>query len=270
MGDISLTSGMRSNVTSLQGTISLLDRTQERLGSGKKVNSALDNPTSYFAAKSLSGRANDLTALKDSMGQAIQTIKAASNGIDGITKLIEAAKGLAASARSASTADRSTLAAQYNAIQTQITNLAADSSYQGKNLIKAAPDSLTVVFNEAGTNTVTVTGVASGAAGLSLATATANWATDGNIDTDLALMNTAITTLRTTASGLSSNLSIISTRQEFTSNIVNTLNTGADALTLADMNEEGANMLALQTRQSLGVTALSLSSQAAQSILKLF
>ncbi len=270
MGDISLTSAMRSNVTSLQGTVSLLDRTQERLGSGKKVNSALDNATSYFAARSLNNRANDLTTLKDSMGQAIQTIKAANNGIEGITKLLEAAKGLAASARSASAADRSTLAVQYNTIQTQITNLAADSSYQGKNLIKASPDNLTVNFNEAGTSTATVTGVASGAAGLSLATATAFWTLDASIDTDLALMNTALSTLRTTASSLSSSMSIISARQEFTSNIVNTLNAGADALTLADMNEEGANMLALQTRQSLGVTALSLSSQAAQSVLKLF
>jgi flagellin len=76
--------------------------------------------------------------------------------------------------------------------------------------------------------------------------------------------------LRTQAQSLSANLNIITTRQEFTDNMINTLQTGADNLTLADMNQEGANMLMLQTRQSLGTTSLSLSSQAAQSILRLF
>ena len=78
--DISLTSGMRSNLVNLQATVSLLNRTQERLSTGKKVNSALDDPTAYFAAQSLNGRASDLSSLKDGMGQAIQAIAERSSG----------------------------------------------------------------------------------------------------------------------------------------------------------------------------------------------
>ena len=83
-------------------------------------------------------------------------------------------------------------------------------------------------------------------------------------------MDTAISTLRSNTQTLAANLNIITTRQSFTDSMINTLQTGADNLTLADMNEEGANMLMLQTRQSLGTTSLSMSSQAAQSVLKLF
>ena len=79
MSDISLTASMRSNLLSLQNTQSLMDMTQERLSTGKKVNSAIDNPSSYYTAQSLTNRADDLSALLDSMGQAIQTIKATNN-----------------------------------------------------------------------------------------------------------------------------------------------------------------------------------------------
>jgi len=88
ISDISLTSGMRSNLLNLQGTATLLDRTQTRLSTGKRVNTALDDPVNFFAAQGLTNRASDLAALKDCMSEAIQTVKAADNGITGITKLI--------------------------------------------------------------------------------------------------------------------------------------------------------------------------------------
>ena len=99
MADISLTASMRSNLLSLQQTQSLMDTTQERLSTGKKVNSAIDNPSSYYAAQSLTNRASDLSALLDSMGQAIQTIKAADEGISTITEFASQAKAIANSAR---------------------------------------------------------------------------------------------------------------------------------------------------------------------------
>ena len=95
---ISLTSAMRANLLSLQNTVSLLNRTQDRLSSGKKVNSALDSPTNYFAAKAHLNRANDIAGRKDSMGEAIQTVKTASSGIESINTLIESAKGIAQAA----------------------------------------------------------------------------------------------------------------------------------------------------------------------------
>lgn len=99
MSDISLTASMRSNLLSLQNTQSLMDTTQERLSTGKKVNSALDNPSSYYTAQSLNNRASDLSALLDSMGQGVQTIKAADEAITSITSFVQQAKAVANTAR---------------------------------------------------------------------------------------------------------------------------------------------------------------------------
>ncbi len=268
ISDISLTAGMRANLISLQGTVELLNRTQERLATGKKVNSALDNPVAYFAAQALNIRASDLSNLKDAMGQAIQTIKAADAGIKGITAMIESAKGLAQSARSSDAAGRLDLAAQFNGLLAQIDQLAADSGYQGINLLDS--DTLTVQLNEGNTSSLDIIGFDGSSVGLSLDNAVNNWATNDDIDAAVADLDAAIGILRTNSASLSANLGVITIRQDFTNNLVNTLTSGADKLTLADMNEEGANMLMLQTRQALGTTALSLASQAAQSVLRLF
>ena len=99
MSDISLTASMRSNLLSLQNTQSLMDTTQERLSTGKKVNSALDNPSSFYTAQSLTNRASDLSSLLDSMGQGIQTIKAADEAITSITEFVQQAKAIANQAR---------------------------------------------------------------------------------------------------------------------------------------------------------------------------
>jgi flagellin-like hook-associated protein FlgL len=96
------------------------------------------------------------------------------------------------------------------------------------------------------------------------------WGSDTALETDMDNLNAAISTLRTHASTLAANLTVITTRQDWSQGIIDTLQQGADGLTLGDMNEEGANMLALQTRQQLGIQALSLASQANQSIMRLF
>lgn len=271
ISDISLTSGMRSNLLQLQGTSKLIDRTQERLSTGKQVNSALDNPTNFFAAQAHQNRASDFSARKDAMGEAIQNVKAADAGITAITSLVNAAKGLAEAALgTANTTDRSAFADQYAVIQTQISTLASDSGYRGTNLLGGAASSLTVNFNETGTATLTVTGVDGSATGLGVADTVGAWAADANITASQTGLTTATNNLRAAAKSLAGNLNIITTRQNFTDQMIGTLQTGSDNLTLADMNNEGANMLMLQTRQSLGTTALSLSSQAAQSVLRLF
>jgi flagellin len=376
LSDISLTSGMRSNLLSLQDTSELLDRTQNRLSTGKKVNTAIDSPVSFFAAQSLNSRASKIEGLKDSMGQAIETVTAADKGITAINSMIEQAKAVAqqslsadnaegtdgvsfvVTASSLSTSDtvvlgsvtltagtdfeittssdadtaqaivdaingNSTLSAagytasidedddnnvvirkawtdlttssitasgnfgaetkvdkqdteltnlqdQYNELLTQITELAEDSGYKGKNLL--SDDDLAVKFEG---NTLTVEGFdASATAGLGISEIadSMEWRLHGTttMESSLNELDDALDTLAMNSSKLSSNLSIITTRQDFSTNMVNTLTEGSDALTLADTNEEGANMLMLQTRQSLATTALSLSAQAAQSVLKLF
>ena len=127
------------------------------------------------------------------------------------------------------------------------------------------------VFNENGTSSLTIAGVTFNSAGLGLtAISGTGFQSDTNIDATITSIDTALNTLRTQASKFGSNLSTVQTRQDFTKQLINTLQTGADALVLADTNEEGANLLALQTRQQLSSTALSLSAQADQAVLRLF
>lgn len=268
INDITLAGGMRSNLNSLQLIAALQGRTTERLASGKRVNNPVDDPSAYFAAQNHLSRASDLSARKQAMGEAIQTVAAASEGVKAIQTLIEQAKGLAASARSASTADRATLSTQFNSLMDQIDDLASDASYKGTNLLD--DDELAVDFNEGGTSDLTITGFDASASGLSIADATGSWAADTDIDAAVADLDTALTTLRTNTQTLNSNLGVVTARQAFTDSMISTLTAGAESLTAADPNEEGANMLALQTRQQLGIVALGLSSQAQQSILRLF
>lgn len=271
LSDITLTSGMRSTLTNLQGTASLMDRTQVRLSTGKKVNTALDDPVNFFKALAHTNRANDLASRKDGMSEAIQLIKAADTGIKGITDLLNTAKSLATAARTADTTSLSSLEAQYNEITSQIAKLASDSGYGGKNLL--ASDTLNVAFNESAGNFLTITGFAANTAG-TIGSATistgADFSSQTSIDANIKAIDGAISELRKQSSTLASNLGIITARQDFTKSMIDTLRTGADNLTLADMNEEGANMLMLQTRQALGTSALSMASQAAQSVLRLF
>ncbi|UFS72417.1 flagellin [Geomonas sp. RF6] len=270
VSDISITAGMRSNLLQLQETSKLTTRTQTRLASGKEVNSALDNPTNYFAAQSANQRATDLSDKKDNMSEAVQTVQAANAGITAITGLVSAAKGLAQSALSTSdTVTQSKLSVQYNTVRSQIDNLSSDSGYRGLNLL-SSNNTLTVNFNENNSSKLNVVGFLANSGGLSLSAASNAWQAASDITTDAAKLDTALSTLRSNTQTLAANLNIITNRQTFTDSMINTLQTGADNLTLADMNQEGANMLALQTRQQLSTQSLSMSSQAAQSVLKLF
>jgi flagellin-like hook-associated protein FlgL len=165
-------------------------------------------------------------------------------------------------------ATRTSLQSQYNALLSQIDQLAGDSSYNGVNLLTG--DNLKVTFNQTGTSSLTIAGVNLNSAGLGLTAISGTGFQDNNlITTTLGNINTALTTLRGQASTFGSNLSTVQTRQDFTRNIIATLQTGSDNLVLADTNQEGANLLALQTRQQLSTTALSLSAQADQAILKI-
>lgn len=351
MADISLTASMRSNLLSLQQTQSLMDTTQERLSTGKKVNSAIDNPSSYYTAQSLTNRASDLSSLLDSMGQAVQTIQAANEGIEAITEFASQAKAIANSANDTSdTTSVENYMKQFDEILKQIDGIAKDSGYKGVNLLGGKDQELKVVFNEDRSSSLTVKGDEADAKGLGMNAATGKWiettqdnaaaftkgakigdkayvyGTDGKVyqatkeiaaqikpdlQKDLAALvadgslvetsykvdvsgatgaknfdiksikkdainasitevEDAVSKLRNMASVFGNNYSIVENREEFTENLINVLEEGSDKLTLADMNEESANMLALQTRQQLAINSLSLASQAAQSVLSLF
>ncbi len=277
---ITLTSGMRKNLFSLQNTQKMMELTQNRLATGLRVRNAIDDPVNYFTALGHRQRAEDLASRKDEMAESIQLVTAANEGVEAITALIASAKSLASSALSGSTTSEiNTLYNQYKEVLCQIDFLAADSGYKGVNLLDGTSVTHEIKFDETGDSSLTITGFDASALGatLSLSTHGTNaWVSDGGT-ADKAEINSAITkldnarsALRTEAQKLSTHLSTINIRQDFTAGMINTLEDGAANLTNADMNEEGANMLMLQTRQALGTTSLSLASQAAQSVLRLF
>ena len=390
---ITLTSAMRTSLIQLQGTARVMGRTQERLATGRRVNSALDDPINFFAAQGHRDRAKDLLARKDMVTEAIQCVAAADNGIGAISDMLASAKGLAGAALATNdAAERGVLAAQFDEVLAQIDTLAADAGYRGTNLLDS--DSLTTDFAEAtGASTLTIAGVDASSAGLGVdqavqaetttevvpsydnngdrliggtvvATVTVGetvqttegnnmyataadmgpmwrlvdlttgavathvgvvnggfmvgfdsefsgtvvsgtfnagddvrlerywggvdqdtgipnsvttttpagntWETTGGIRASLDQLDDATTTIRAYAKRLASNSGILTTRLGHLGKMGDILETGADKLTLADMNEEGANMLMLQTRQSLGVTSLSLAAQGAQAVMRLF
>ncbi len=194
------------------------------------------------------------------------------NSSDVAKAAVASSFGLSAGTTTATTTDsssRTTLEAQYNDLMNQINELAEDASFNGVNLLNG--NDLNVVFNEDASSTLDIQGVTFNYSGLGLSrVASGSFQTDTNIDDVLTALDSAISSLRSQATTFGSNLSVVETRQDFTKEMINTLETGAANLTLADTNEEAANLLALQTRQQLSSTALSLASQADQNVLRLF
>ncbi len=342
MSDITLSAGMRANLTSLTRTSQTLELTQERLATGRKVNSAVDNPTNFFAAANLTDRADKLGARLDGMGQAVSTLQAADNAITSMRGVISAMKGVVDEAlASSNSSDRVVSGKQFNELLVQLSDLAKDGSYKGVNLLKSGQanataggtETLTVQFNETfGGSTLDIQGVniqgaidiglnddgeiadasrMSGASGNGWAVsfnaigedeesaigirsadvtesteAPANgldgtgagshaiaWTDDTTYQANLKQVVSDLeafdNALINTAKSLSQNVNIVSLRQDFTSNMINTLEEGADKMLLADLNEEGANLLALQTSQTLGIQSLALASQSQQAVLQL-
>ena len=255
--------------------------------------------TAYNSANSTSFDSSALTAaniaalINDQATGATATVNATSGGIDiasdttGTTSDVTIASyastatsgatgiangtdtGSAATTTSGANPARDTFVAQYNDLLSQIDDLVTDASFNGVNLLNG--DTLQVQFNEDGSSNLDITGVTFDSSGLGLSTvASGGFDTNAAIDTVLNTLGGAIDDLRSQASTFGSNLSVVETRKDFTNAMINTLETGAANLTLADTNEEAANLLALQTRQQLSSTALSLASQSDQNVLRLF
>jgi flagellin-like hook-associated protein FlgL len=371
MADILLSSGVRSNLLALQQVTDQISSTQTRLATGKKVNTALDNASSFFLSASFRSSANNLSSLLDGISNASRTLDAANAGITSLTALVNSAQatltqalasapttavvtstlsgltgassfattsgktitvsdgvststltvtaattvqqvidsvnnqaglsikaelsgsgqilleargatvitvsgtgtdaatfGLSSAVAGTLNSSRTAFAAQYDSIRTQIDQLASDSGYNGVSLLNGG--GVKVVYNEKGTSSQTVAGVTDTATGLGITASVSSFQTNFDINAAITNVTNALTTLKTQASNFASSTSIIQARTDFTKSQINTLNTGADNLVLADGNQEGANLLALQTRQQLASTTLSLATQADQSVLRLF
>ena len=177
--------------------------------------------------------------------------------------------GSASSTTSGVNPKRAELVNTYNDLLGQIDALAKDASFNGVNLLNG--DDLSVLFNEDGSSSLQIDGVTNTSTGLGLtALGTTAFDTNTSINSTLDDLKASIDTLRSQSAKFGSNLSVVETRQDFTKQMISVLQTGAANLTLADTNEEAANVLALQTRQQLSSTALSLASQADQNVLRLF
>jgi flagellin len=226
-------------------------------------------------------QANNLAATLDSTGKLTITANndyasstlgsATAGGVQGgtITSALTWSTPAAPVADASAQAVRANLVTQYNNILAQITTTAQDASFNGVNLL--AGDTLKLTFNETGKSTLSITGVNFNAAGLGLANLTSGVDFIDNSATNkvVSSLAAASTTLRSEASALGSNLSIVQIRQDFSKNLINVLQTGSSNLTLADTNAEAANSQALSTRQSIAVSALSLANQSQQSVLQL-
>jgi flagellin len=215
-----------------------------------------------------------LNTLTDNISLNIKTLEVTTKALDGIEKLLSSALGLVRQGRSlsATAPERTTLNAQATTALAQITLLANDASFNGKNLLKVAADSLQINFNTevgAGLTFLTVTGLdtTNAATGLNLTIA---GTTDVNLDAAITSITSAIETVRTRGSTFASAIAITQVRQDYNKGKTQSLKTAADVLTIADINEEGANLAALQTRQQLAVQALSLANRSDQGILRLF
>jgi len=282
--DVTLSSSIRSNLLTLQNTSSLVDRTNSRLSSGQKVSSAVDDAVAYFQAKGLSDRASDLSVNKDNIDQAISSVKSAMTGLESVNKILTQMKGVVLSAKSATAAERADLKDQFSTLAGQLNELVNDTSYQGLNLINATTSNLKVEFSEKSNAYLNVAGVdvhmskliAGGSVASSQATklAGAAWstvsATTTKFDNVLKSLASAITTVKNATKTLGTNVALLNTRLDFTKNYMNNLTEGSNKLTLAYLNEEGANLVSLQTRQQLGIQALSFVGQQEQGVLKLF
>jgi len=296
MADITLGSATRTNLLSLQSTQSLIDRTQGRLATGLKVNNALDDALAFFKARNLNSRAADLSSIKDQIGGAISVLKAATQGLEAIESTLKQLKALAQSAISSpESSTRAKLASQFNELRSQVDNIAEDSSFNGVNLLKnstgafkAGADYLTVKFNERteakAINQLVVSGLksadftsilATSAQATGTAGVTTVWGQTGTaaitaINASIKALDSALVTVRQASQSFGTNASLLGIRQDFTNNLINTLKGGAGELVNADLNEESANLLSLQTRQQLGTISLSIAQKSEQSVLRLF
>ena len=306
--EITLTNATRTNLLSLQNTTTLIGKTQERLATGLKVNTALDDALAFFKARSLNDRANDLASIKDQIGDGINTLKAAVQGLQSMEDTLKQMKALAQSAISSpESTTRAKLASQFNELRSQVDNLAEDSSYNGVNLLKNsiasfAPgaDQLTVKFNkrteQKAVNQLVISGLRvadyNSIMGTSANTIysparralveagtiqpdTTVWGQTGTaaikaINSCLLAIDSALVTVRQASQAFGTNSSLLQIRADFTSQIINTLKGGAADLVNADMNEESANLLSLQTRQQLGTISLSIAQKSEEAILRLF
>jgi len=272
-GDVTLTASTRANLSALNKTTALLERTQQRLSTGKTVSSASDNANAYFSSQGFLNSANGLNTVKNNLSTALEAVNSFDNSIADVTSVITQLQGLTTQALGTTdTGTRAGLASQFNQLTVQLDQLVNDATFNGSNLLNDSTATLVVYFNANNTTSLTISGVNVTAAGLLTSsgnTAGNSWNTATDIQTTQSYLLTALATLRTDAANFGGNATLIQTRQDFTSNLINSLQNASNDLVSADTNTEGANLQALQAQNSLGIVALGVSGTLEQAILRI-
>ncbi|MTI08535.1 flagellin [Curvivirga aplysinae] len=293
MTEVTQTAAVKNSLQSVQRTTALAGRAQENLTTGRRVNDVNDNPLAFFIAKALTDTANTLTGYKSGVDQAVSSVSVANVGIETIENFADQMKGLVESARSASPSEQRALSAQFAELGNQISQIAQDASYLGQNLL-SGNNTAEVRFDSREDSQLTVDGFNLNGAGIDTDNglfSVAAYQADGSFDSDafgltggtftsiandpsafndiINTIDSGIDRLRGQAAQLGSNVAILQERINYTENQVNVLETGADKLTLADLNEEAATLVAANTRNQLGINSIALAGQQSRNILEL-
>ena len=242
-----------------------------RLATGRRVSSISDDPVSFLQAQALTFRVSALRDAKANISQGISALQATSIGNQAIEDLTRQLKGIAIAAQNADPAQRAELAQQFDTVRRQIDNIAADTSYQGVNLISNPAGELDITVSDRPDDSVTIEGRSSDVSSLGIGNAASfnNFADQADINAAVAAIESAIDKIQANESDIVSNASLLNTRERFAEDFANVLREGADKLTRADMNEEAARLLAANARDALITQSQRIAAQADQLIVDL-
>jgi len=250
-----------------------LQSTQNIISTGKKINTAKDNGAVWSIAQTMQGKVASLDAVQDSLNRAQSTIDVAMSAGQQVSDLLTQmkAKVLAASDTSLDSTSRVALNEDFKSLRDQIGKVVNNADFNGVNMIKSGGVTVYALANDSGSTRMTVAAedLSLGGPNISLsATASFNSATSassyiGTIDSDVQRVNAALTKLGTGSNALADHL-------KFVKNLQDSLTTGISNLVDADMAAESAKLQALQTKQQLGVQALSIANQSTSIMLSLF
>ena len=257
----------------LMSTQTALGDTQNIISTGKKINTAKDNGAVWSIAQTMQGKVASLDSVEDSLNRAQSTIDVAMSAGQQVSDLLTQmkAKVLAASDTSLDTTSRTALNEDFKSLRDQITKVTQNADFNGINMVQSGGTTLYALANDDGSSKMTVQAedLSLGGPNVTLsATASFNSATSASayiatLDQDVTNVNTALTKLGTGSNALSDHL-------KFVQNLQNSLTTGISNLVDADMAAESATLQALQTKQQLGVQALSIANQSTSIMLSLF
>jgi flagellin len=270
---INTNSAAMTALQNLDRTATALSTTQNRISTGLKVSSAKDNGAIWAIAQNSRASITALDTVKDSLNRASSTVDVAVSAGQSISDLLNQmkAKALAGTDTSLDANSVTALANDYKALRDQIGKIVANADFNGINMVKTAGQSIFALANASGSSKLTVAAVNLGLGGGTVTvTAAATFTTAATASAQLTLVNASITNVNAAVAKLGTGSTALQTHLGFISQMQDTLTTGVGNLVDADVAKESANLTALQTKQQLGVQALSIANSSSSVLLSLF